>query len=166
MNENEFKFSRTWSLGQNFKHRIQPTWWTEIWRPKQSNRRKAQRNKEKWFILILQNVLNRKYGFTLEQHFWWKISKTNIQERHLESINTEKFQVQCREQKCVQYRKSRFLFISNIFTSMRRRCYMENLALIIDLLKVKEMTGNLKFWEEAWNGVFEELNSELNIQFH
>lgn len=166
MNENEFKFSRTWSLVEHFKHRLQPAQWTATRRPKQSNRRKAQRNKEKLLILVLQDVLNRKYGFNLEKHFWWKSSKTNIQEGHLESINTVKFQVQRGEQKhgSIQW-ESKFLLISKIFTSTRRQCYMENHELIIDLLKVKEMTGNSKFWEEAWNWAFEELKSEPKYSF-
>lgn len=168
MNEKEFKFSRTWSLEEHFKHRLQPTWWTATRRPKQSNWKKAQRNKGKLPILISQDVLNRKWGFNLEKHFWWKNSKTNIQEGHLESINTEEFQVQWGEQKHVfnTVRKSKFLFISKFFTPMRRQCYMENHKLIIDLLKVREMPGNSKFWEEPWNWAFEELKSEPNIQFH
>jgi len=43
---------------------------------------------------------------------------------------------------------------------------MESRELIIDLLKVREMTGNWKFGREAWNWAFEELKSEPNIQFH
>lgn len=130
---------------------------------KTKQQKKSTKEQKKLLILILHDVLNRKYGFNLEKHIWWKSSKANIPEGHLESINTEKFQVQRGEQHMFnRVRKSKFLLISKTFTSMRRQCYMENHELIIDLLKVKEMTGNSKFWEEAWNWACE----ELNMQFH
>lgn len=84
-----------------------------------TKRKQQKKNTEEQRKVTYSDVTgypNSKYWFNLEKRFWWKISKTNIQEGQLESF---KFSG---ENKYVLHKvkKSKALLISKIFTSIRR----------------------------------------------
>lgn len=95
-NENDLLCPRTWSLNENLECRLPTSWWTvthtHAQKKKNTNRTNVESNKEKFLILILQDVLSRKSTFNLEESAREKVSKPTSKENAWEALILRGFQ--------------------------------------------------------------------------